>query len=176
MYSLYQRLFYSAAFLTVLFSFQLHGQTLGTFTGEIKDSSGAAIAGAAITVTNTATNGIRVATTNEDGLYTIPALVPGMYQVKAEKAGFKGATRTGIELQVQQTARIDFGLEVGQVSETIEVSASAALLTTENATVGTVIEQKRITDLPLNGRNFLSLVALSPNVTFGFQPPAQAAG
>src|SRR3954452_1740478 len=94
--------------------------------------------------------------------------VPGMYDVRAEKTGFKAVTRSGIELQVQQTARLDFGLEVGQVSETIEVTSAVPLLTTENATVGTVIEQKRITDLPLNGRNFLSLVALSPNVTYGF--------
>ena len=62
------------------------------------------------------------------------------------------------------------------MTETIEVSSATPLLTTENATVGTVIEQKRITDLPLNGRNFLSLVALSPNVTYGFAPAAQAAG
>ena len=91
-----------------------------------------------------------------------------MYEVRAEKQGFKVANRTGVELQVQQTARIDFGLEVGNVSETVEVTSEVPLLTTENATVGTVIEQRRITDLPLNGRNFLSLVALSPNVTYGF--------
>src|SRR5207249_4776061 len=96
--------------------------------------------------------------------------------VRAEKSGFKVASRLGIELQVQQTARVDFTLEVGQVSETVEVSSTAPLLTTENATVGTVIEQQRITDLPLNGRNFLSLVALSPNVTYGFSPAAQASG
>ncbi len=165
---------------TLLFGFlslgTLSAQTLGTFTGEIKDSSGAAIANATVTVRNTGTNGTRVVTTNEEGLYTIPALVPGIYDVKAEKTGFKSAARNNVELQVQQTARVDFGLEVGQVSETVEVSASAQLLATENATVGTVVEQKRITELPLNGRNFFSLVALSPNVTYGFNPPAQAAG
>ncbi|MDQ1473892.1 MAG: hypothetical protein QOJ99_5372, partial [Bryobacterales bacterium] len=88
--------------------------------------------------------------------------------------GFETVTKTNIELQVQQTARVDFALSVGQASQTIEVSASGELLTTENATVGTVIEQKRITDLPLNGRNFFSLVALSPGVTVGFAPAAQA--
>ncbi|MDZ4799741.1 MAG: TonB-dependent receptor [Bryobacteraceae bacterium] len=168
--------FSTIALIALFASASLSGQTFGTVTGEVKDSSGAAVAGAGVTVRNTATNGIRVATTNEEGLYTIPALVPGIYDVRAEKPGFKIATRTGIELQVQQTARIDFGLEVGQVSETVEVSASAALLTTENATVGAVIEQKRITDLPLNGRNFLSLVALSPNVTFGFAAAGQIGG
>lgn len=81
-----------------------------------------------------------------------------------------------MELQVQQTARIDSMLKVGQVSKTIEVSAATPLLMTENAIAGTVIEQRRITDLPLNGRNFLSLVALSPNVICGFNQAAQAAG
>lgn len=170
------RPFYALALYALVLTGQLSSQTLGTFTGEVKDASGAAIADTTITVRNTATNGARVVTTNEDGLYTIPALIPGMYEVKAEKPGFKTATRTNIELQVQQTARIDFGLEVGQVTETIEVIAATPLLTTENATVGTVIEQRRITDLPLNGRNFLSLVALSPNVTYGFAQAAQAAG
>ena len=154
----------------------LTGQTFGTVTGEVKDATGAIVAGATITARNTGTNGIRNAVTNEEGLYTIPALVPGMYEIKAEKPGFKSASRTSIELQVQQTARIDFGLEIGQVSEVIEVSSAAAQLATEDATVGTVIEQKRITDLPLNGRNFFSLVALSPNVTVGFAQAAQASG
>lgn len=151
-------------------------QTLATFTGEVKDSTGSAVAGATITARNTATNGMRVVTSNEEGVYTIPALVPGMYDIKAEKQGFKTSSRAGIELQVQQTARVDFGLEIGQVSETVEVSSSLPLLTTESTTVGTVVEQKRITELPLNGRNFFSLVQLSPNVTFGFNQAAQAAG
>ncbi len=168
---------FGAVFLLVLFlATQLAGQTLGTFTGEVKDTTGAAVADATVTVRNTATNGVRTATTNDEGIYTIPALIPGIYDVKAEKQGFKVANRSGVELQVQQTARVDFGLQVGQVSETVEVTGAVPLLTTENATVGTVVEQRRITDLPLNGRNFFSLVALSPNVTYGFAQAAQAAG
>ena len=91
-----------------------------------------------------------------------------------EKAGFKTFTRPGILIQVQQSARVDAELLVGQVSETVEVSASAALLTTENATVGTVVENKRIVELPLNGRNYLQLVSLSPNVSYGFGNSGQA--
>ena len=72
----------------------LTGQTLGTVTGEVKDASGAAVAGATITARNTGTNGIRNATTNVEGLYKIPALIPGMYDIKAEKPGFKAANRT----------------------------------------------------------------------------------
>src|SRR4029434_1137217 len=77
---------------------------------------------------------------------------------------------------VQQNGRVDFTLTIGQATQTIEVSGAPPLLSTQDATVGTVIEQKRITDLPLNGRNFFSLVALSPNVTYGFAQAAQAAG
>ena len=80
--------------------------------------------------------------------------------------------RNDIELQVQQTARVDFTLTVGSAAQAIEVSGSVQSLTTESATVGTVIGGKSINDLPLNGRNFLQLVALSPNVTFGFAPPS----
>ncbi|MBM3752384.1 MAG: TonB-dependent receptor [Acidobacteria bacterium] len=164
------------AFVSLLLAASAFSQTFGSLTGDVKDSSGAVVAGAAITVRNTATNGVRNAVTNEDGVYTIPALVPGMYEVKAEKTGFKAATRTNIELQVQQAARVDFNLEVGQVSEVVEVSSRLPLLSTEDATVGSVIEQKRITELPLNGRNFFSLVGLSPNVNIGFNQAAQAAG
>lgn len=176
MYASSRRTLLSVVLFLPLFTNSVFGQTLGTVTGEVKDASGAAVAGAMITVRNIATNGIRNVTTNEDGNYNIPALVPGMYDVKAERSGFKAATRANIELQVQQTARVDFTLEVGQVNETVEVTGALPLLSTEDATVGTVIEQKRITDLPLNGRSFFSLVALSPNVTFGFAQAAQAAG
>src|SRR5258708_18282181 len=84
--------------------------------------------------------------------------------------------KTNIELHVEQTAGVDFSLSIGQTSNTVEVNASGALLTTENATVGTVIEEKRISELQLNGRNFFSLVALAPNVAFGFLPAQQASG
>ena len=160
----------------LLLTASLSAQTFGSLTGDVKDASGAVVAGAAITVRNTATNGVRNATTNEDGVYSIPALVPGLYEVKAEKSGFKSASRANVELQVQQAARVDFNLDIGQVSEVVEVSSRLPLLSTEDATVGSVIEQKRITELPLNGRNFFSLVGLSPNVNIGFNQAAQAAG
>lgn len=154
----------------------LYSQTLGTITGDVKDASGASVAGASVTVRNISTNGLRTTVTNEEGVYTVPALVPGLYEVKAEKPGFKVASRGNIELQVQQTARVDFDLEVGQVSEVVEVTGAPPLLASEDATVGTVIEQQRVTELPLNGRSFFSLVSLSPNVTSGFNQAAQAAG
>jgi hypothetical protein len=151
-------------------------QTGGQITGEVRDPSGALVPNAAVTVTNTGTNVARSTETNSAGLYSFPDLTPGMYDVKVVMAGFSAMVRTSIELQVQQTARIDFTLTVGQAQQTIEVAANAALLATENATVGTVIDGARIMELPLNGRNFFSLVALSPNVTYGFTAAAQASG
>jgi hypothetical protein len=149
-------------------------QTFGEITGEVKDQSGAVAPNVPVTAANTATNASRTTRTNEVGIYSFPSLLPGTYQVKVEAPGFEPMVRSNIELQVQQTARVDFTLAVGQATQSIEVSGSGQLLTTESATVGTVIEQKSITDLPLNGRNFLQLVALSPNVSFGFAAPNQA--
>src|SRR5438105_3106204 len=136
-------------------------QTFGEITGEVKDPSGAIVPGAPVTATNIATNAVRSTVTNEAGIYSFPSLVPGMYSVKVELPGFQPVTRN-LELQVQQAARVDFTLAVGQNTETIRVSEFAQLLTTESATLGTVIAEKTIVDLPLNGRNFLQLVALSP--------------
>ena len=152
----------------------LLAQTAAEITGQVTDPSGAAVPNASVTATNTATNVARPTTTNSAGIYSFPELTPGTYQVKVAAAGFENVVKTNIELQVQQVARVDFALAVGQSTQTLTVTADAALLSTEDATVGTVIEQRRITELPLNGRNFFSLVALSPNVTFGFTPAQQA--
>ena len=151
----------------------LLGQTLGSIAGEARDTTGAAVPEAKITVTNIATNGERTVMTNEAGAYAFPSLPPGMYTVKAERTGFKTVVRSQVEIQVQQNARLDFELQVGQVSESVEVMASPVMVT-ENATVGTVIENKRIVELPLNGRNYLQLVSLSPNVSTGFSTQGQA--
>ncbi len=172
-----QRWMYSLVFvLLVGFCLPLCGQTFGEIVGEVADASGAVVPNATVTVTNVANNATRSVKTNGAGLYSFPSLVPGAYRVRVEVNGFKTVTRTGIELEVQQSARVNFALDVGQVNESVEVSASAAMLATENATVGTVIDNRRIVELPLNGRNFLQLVSLSPNVTYGFATPGQAGG
>src|SRR5215831_15636839 len=146
-------------------------QTFGEITGEVHDQSGAAAPNAAVTAKNTATSASRSTTTNNVGIYRFPSLVPGNYQVRVELQGFRPVVRSGVELEVQQTARVDFTLNVGATTQAIEVAGAGQLLATENVTVGTVIGQTSIEDLPLNGRNFLQLVALSPNVTFGFMAP-----
>jgi hypothetical protein len=142
-------------------------QTLATIIGEVKDSTGAVLPGVTVTVVSKATNATRTTTSNDVGLFDFPALPPGPYTIKTELEGFRTATRD-FELQVQQTARIDFTLELGTLAETATVSGVAPLVETENATIGTVIENRRIVELPLNGRNFLQLVALSPNVNADF--------
>ncbi len=164
------------ATFALLTSACVYAQTFGEITGEVKDPSGAVAPNANVTATNTGTNVSRSTTTNDSGIYSFPGLIPGPYQVRVTATGFEAAVRSNIDLQVQQTARIDFTLTVGQATQTVEVSANSELLTTDNATVGTVIEQEKIVELPLNGRSFFSLVALSPNVNFGFAPAAQAAG
>lgn len=144
------------------------GQTYGEITGVVADPSGAIMVGANVTVTNPQTGFTRTAATNSSGNYTFPALQPGLYSVRVEMQGFQSEVRSGVELQVQQTARIDFQLRVGTAAETVEVTGGAPLLSTENASVGTVIDNQRITEMPLNGRNFIQLVSLSPNVNAGF--------
>lgn len=148
-------------------------QTAGEITGVIRDASGAVIPGATVTARNPATNALRTAVSNNAGVYSFPALQPGTYVLKVELQGFRTISRD-VALQVQQTARIDFTLAVGELEETVLVAGVSPLLTTENATIGTVIENKRIVELPLNGRNYLQLVALSPNVSADFAGPGQA--
>ncbi len=160
--------------LIVSGSSNVYAQTSGDITGLVTDSSGAAVVGATVSVSNKATGAVRRVTTNSEGIYAFPALLPGEYEVKVEQQGFKSALRSNVQLQVQQTARIDITLEIGSVGETVTVTGGATLLATESNSVGTVIENKRIVDLPLNGRNFLQLVATAPNVSFGFQNAGQA--
>ncbi len=150
-------------------------QTLGEITGEVRDPSGSVIAGADLQVTNKATGAVRRAVTNDAGLYSFPSLQPGTYDVSATKQGFQSMNRPDLELQVQQTARVDFAMQIGQANQVVEVTTAAALMTTENSTLGSVIENKRIVELPLNGRNFLQLVSLTQNVTAGFSDSRIAA-
>src|SRR4029453_14814103 len=141
--------------LLFLFAAVLSGQTVSTqILGLVTDSSGAVISGAVVTAKKPATGDIRTTKTNETGNYIFPLLDIGEYEVSCAAPAFKTEGRSGVELQLQQKARLDFVLQVGQQAETVEVSASAMILRTEDATLGSVVEEKRIVDLPLNGRNF----------------------
>ncbi len=106
------------------------GQTLGEITGEVRDPTGGSVIGAEVTATNSANGAIRRVVTNDAGFYSFPSLQPGIYAVKVTMQGFQAVTRPNVELQVQQTARLDFALQLGTVSEVVEVVGGAPLLTT----------------------------------------------
>jgi hypothetical protein len=134
---------------------------MASIQGVVTDSSDANIAGADVTATNTGTGVEFKAQTNEAGFYLFPSLTPGSYTIRAVAGGFSQKTTGIIKLEVGQTARADFQLEVGAVNQSIEVSAAAALLDTQTSTVGQVVSNKQIVELPLNGRNYLALARLT---------------
>lgn len=154
------------ALMSVLGLLTVFGQApTGDITGTVTDSTGASISGATITLANKNTGAQRNVVSNDSGVYSLPSLPPGNYSLKVETKGFKTSERRDIELQVGQVDRIDFVMQVGNLTETVEVQGGAPVLETENATIGTVIENKRIVELPLNGRNPLQLVSLTPGAT-----------
>jgi hypothetical protein len=160
--------------ILLLSGLSLLAQTQGEITGRASDASGAGVPSATITLTNTSTNAVRQTQSGNDGFYNFPTVPPGVYDVKIEHPGFKTTTSNNVEVQVQQSVRLDLTLQVGQVTESVEVSASAELLQADNATVGTVIESKSISELPLNGRQYLNLVSMAPNVSNLAPPSGQA--
>ena len=146
-------------------------QTTANLAGTITDSSGGAVPGVKVTLTNTETGVERQVLSNDAGLYEFTALQPGEYKIAAAKEGFAQETRSGIRLEVNQTARVDFSLRVGAVSENVQVTAAAPMLESSTSQVGQVIETKSVSDLPLNGRNFAQLAILGTGVVgVGFGP------
>ena len=144
----------------------LFGQS-GTIQGVVKDPSDAVVGGAKVSLTNIDTGLRRELTTNDQGFYTAPTLPVGRYKVAASKTGFANAEVPELKLDVTQTARVDFILKTGSVAESIEVTGAAVLLDSETTAVGQVIENKRIVELPLNGRNYLDLAALTAGTNPG---------
>jgi hypothetical protein len=149
--------------------------TTGTILGTVHDSSGAAVSGAKVTITDTAKGTVTTYQTDNDGAYNAPFLIPGTYSVIVEKEGFKRAESQNIVLDVDQKARVDVTLEIGQVTQTLEVTAAAPLVRSDSSELGEVIGKRQVEDLPLNGRNFAQLVTLVPGVTAG-QPGENLSG
>lgn len=140
-----------------------HAQSAdATLTGTVKDTSGAAIPGVAISVRHESTNETRAAISSEDGLYRVTNLPRGNYAVKAELQGFKTIEQTGVLLTVGDTVRLDFALEVGTFGETVQVTSQASLVNTEEGRISNLVDQKRVSELPLNGRNVFQLMELQP--------------
>jgi len=141
----------------------------GTIVGTVSDPSGAVVPKARVTVRNLETNARREVETDEEGDYNVPLLPPAMYRVTIEKAGFRRSVYSNVSLDVDQTARVDFTLQVGGVNEEIEVTDSVPLVQTDTSTLGQVIDRRQVHELPLNERNFLSFALLVP----GGQLPAE---
>jgi hypothetical protein len=136
--------------------------TYGIIVGVVADGSGAVMPGATVTATNTATGLSRTVTTGSQGDFRIINLLPGTYDVIVEMSGFRKATSNGLVVRVNESVRVDFAMQVGELAETVEVLARAPLLETSSATVGKVITNEKIVELPLNGRDFTQLTLLLP--------------
>ena len=139
-------------------------QAVGNISGTISDPQNAVVQGAVVEIRNIGTNSVFKTASNENGVYTAPNLAVGDYTIEASAPGFKRAVRSGVRLQVNQNARIDITLDLGQTAEVVEVQAQTPLVDTGSATLGAVIENRRVRDLPLNGRNALALTLLNPGV------------
>ncbi|MGH9603919.1 MAG: carboxypeptidase regulatory-like domain-containing protein, partial [Terriglobales bacterium] len=139
-------------------------QTTGSIFGRASDPSGAVVAGAGISVTNQATGQPRQATTDGQGEYSLPLLPVGTYSVSGEKQGFEKVTQRNVVVPVNTNVRVDLRFAVGKVTEVVEAVGGAEIVETRSSTLGKVIEERKIRELPLNDRNFLNFATLQPGV------------
>jgi hypothetical protein len=139
-------------------------ESRGTISGTVSDSSGAVVPAATVTATNTATNVSTKVSTNQNGVYTLPFLLPGSYAVTASASGFKNARRDDVIIRIADRLQVDFGLEIGAVSEEVRVTATAPLLQTSSANLGQVVESRLIRELPIPHGAPLTLMYLTPGV------------
>jgi hypothetical protein len=173
------RFFVRASVLTVLLACLAFAQTpTGTLQGIIQDSSGAVVAGATVRIVNVATGESRELKTDATGRYIQPFLLPATYTVSVEMQGFRSVRQENIKLDVGQNRSVDFSLTIGVISEQIEVTAAPPPLDVNTSSIGQVIDNKRIMDLPLNGRGVFNLANLTPGVnpTGGGATPAMGGG
>jgi hypothetical protein len=136
----------------------------GSLRGRVTDINGAAVAGAKVTLTNAGANISQIATTGDDGSYIFARVIPTNYTVLAEKTGFKQTLRKNLVIAVNEAAVADLALEIGSVSETISIDAGAAIVQSQSVEISGLVNERRVKELPLNGRNFIKLVQLAPGV------------
>jgi len=153
------------ALLLAAFVWAVCGQTqTGGISGTVSDPAGSAVPGATLLLTNLETNELRRQPSNGIGVFTFAALPPGRYRLEVEHAGFKRFVQDPIEVRVQQFLSVNPMLEVGQSTQTVEVTGQVALLDPSTSSLSHVVENRQVTELPLNGRNTLALVALTPGI------------
>jgi carboxypeptidase family protein len=153
----------------------LVAQTAGSIAGHLADPQGASLPDADVTLTNVDTNTSRATKSTGSGDYTFTEVPPGNYKVQAQRQGFKTSVSESFAVQVAQSVKLDLTLQIGVVTESVDVSAAGTLLQAENPTLGTVVEHAELAELPLlNGRNYLGLVALASNVNMGSPGSGQA--
>jgi hypothetical protein len=151
-------------------------QSTGTISGTVTDPQGAVVGRARVTVVQVDTAAALHVSTNDSGNYTAPGLAVGRYQVQVEADGFKKVVRDGVVLQVNQNARVDIAMELGQVAESVNVTAQAVLVDTGSATLGQVVENRRLQELPLNGRSGLAFTFLTSGVISNSGPTQSGFG
>ena len=162
------KLFVSVFVALVFVALGAYAQTnAGTILGLVSDTSGAAIPGATVSVTNEGTGVSSIFQTSGDGSYVVPYLLPGTYKITVAKTGFKTQVKSGIGLLVDQKARVDVALEVGNINETVQVAGTAPLVETDSSEMGEVITSNKMVELPMNGRDFAQLVSLNAGAVPG---------
>src|SRR4051812_7141002 len=134
----------------------------GSISGTVADASGAQVPGATVRLTNANTHETKSTTSSPSGTYLFPIVAVGDYFLEAEASGFKIQKRTGVSLDVNQNARVDFSLQVGSMKEVVEVTADSPLVDTMDVQIGETVDQQRIENLPLAGRNVYDLIGLMP--------------
>ena len=137
----------------------------GAITGVVSDRSGAVVPGVKVQIVQIETNSLTALQTNDAGFYSAPSLRPGRYEVTVTKEGFHPQKSQPFDLRVQDRAEVNFQLEVGATTSEVTVTTTASLLESETSSLGHVVEEKNITDLPLNGRNFIQLATLGPGTS-----------
>jgi len=160
--------------MILLASFSFAQSSTGTIQGTVADAQGAVIPNASVIITNEGTNRAITATSNAEGLFSLPALDPGSYKVEVQETNFQTTTQQ-VTLQTAQVVNLEFKLQPGSTSQTIEVTAAAPIVDTSTSGIGNIVTSRQIMDLPLNGRNFTSLADIVPGVTRG-QPGNQQSG
>src|SRR5713101_5397546 len=137
---------------------------LAAVTGLVTDPNGRSVPGVTVLITNVSTNVTSRTVTNDQGIYRIPSLQPGIYRITVDKDGFKSIVKSGVELHVQDVASINFELQIGSVNETVTVEAGGLVVNTTDASVSTVVDRQFAENIPMNGRSFQTLIQLTPGV------------